>query len=37
MIYAAAKTTKKDMKLLNKILEIYLDNMTEIRMQMLLG
>ena len=28
---------KKDMKLLNKILEIYLDNMTEIRMQMLLG
>ena len=28
---------KKDMKLLNKILEIYLDNVTEIRMQMLLG
>ena len=28
---------KKDMKLLNKVLEIYLDNMTEIRMQMLLG
>ena len=28
---------KKDMKLLNKILEIYLDNMTEIRMQMRLG